>query len=99
VTPVTWTEAARGDRWSHITYIAADSPSAAISVGDAIDVAMARLAEFPEIGRPGRVSGTRELVIARTPYVAVYRLFKGGIQIIRLLHGAQRWPPPGGDAP
>jgi len=44
------------------------------------------------MGRPGRKKGTRELVISRTPFVVVYRAKGPRIEIIRLLHGAQRWP-------
>jgi toxin ParE1/3/4 len=47
------------------------------------------------MGRVGRVAGTRELVLSRTPYIVIYEL-RGPdeeIYILRLLHGAQRWPP------
>jgi plasmid stabilization system protein ParE len=47
-------------------------------VGDSIDAAVAGLGAFPEIGRMGRVLGTRELVIPRTPYVAIYRIATSG---------------------
>ncbi len=60
---------------------------------DKIDERVGRLAEQTEIGRPGRVKGTRELVITRTPYIVVYRLDDGVVHIERVLHGAQRWPP------
>jgi plasmid stabilization system protein ParE len=50
------------------------------------------LARFPEMGRPGRIEGTRELVISRTPYIAAYRILGGTVQILRVLHGAQQWP-------
>lgn len=54
--------------------------------------AVLRLVEFPESGRPGRVPGTRELVIPRTPYVVAYALTGDRIRILRVLHGAQMWP-------
>ena len=47
---------------------------------------------FAESGLPGRVDGTRELVIDRTPYIAAYRVAGVTVQILRVLHGAQRWP-------
>lgn len=50
------------------------------------------LQEHPNLGRPGRLAGTKELVISGTPFVAVYRVRKGEVQILRLLHHAQRWP-------
>jgi toxin ParE1/3/4 len=53
---------------------------------------MTMLAEFPTLGREGRVPGTRELVINRSPFVLVFRMRNQQIEIIRLLHGAQMWP-------
>jgi len=50
------------------------------------------LASWPEIGRPGRVPKTRELAIVGTPFVAIYRIVDERVEIIRLLHGAQKWP-------
>ena len=47
---------------------------------------------FPEIGRPGRIDGTAELIIQRTPYIASYRIAGKTIRILRVLHGAQIWP-------
>jgi toxin ParE1/3/4 len=54
--------------------------------------AVEQLANFPEMGRPGRVYGTRELVIQSTPYIAAYRLKGSIVEILALLHGARRWP-------
>jgi toxin ParE1/3/4 len=53
------------------------------------------LTEFPESGRPGRVTGPRELVIPRTPYIAAYMLAS---DTMRILHGAQMWPDKFDDA-
>jgi len=50
------------------------------------------LPNSPEMGRPGRVPGTRELVIPRTPFIVPYRLVGNTIQILRVFHGARRWP-------
>jgi plasmid stabilization system protein ParE len=47
---------------------------------------------FPELGRPGRVDGTHELVIQRTPYIAAYRIAGNTAFILRVMHGAQVWP-------
>src|SRR3984893_10319060 len=46
----------------------------------------------PEMGRPGRVPGTRELVIPKTPFIVLYRLVGNTVQILRVFHGARRWP-------
>ena len=72
--------------------IAAENPLAASRVIERIRIAVERLQEFPEIGRPGRVPGTRELVIVGTPYIVPYRLKDGTVEIITVLHSAQRWP-------
>jgi addiction module RelE/StbE family toxin len=72
--------------------IAADNPTVAIRMIERIRVAVTRLAGSPALGRPGRVAGTRELVILRTPYIVPYRVTGDVVQIITILHGAQRWP-------
>jgi addiction module RelE/StbE family toxin len=50
------------------------------------------LIDFPDQGRSGRVAGTRELIIPKTSLIAVYRVEKGEVQIISLIHIARRWP-------
>ena len=50
------------------------------------------LRAFPNRGRPGRVEGTRELVFAPLPFIAVYEVHDT-VQVLRILHGAQQWPP------
>jgi toxin ParE1/3/4 len=57
-----------------------------------IRAAVARLAASSGLGRPGRVADTRELVIPHTPYIVPYRVKGDVVQIITILHGAQRWP-------
>ena len=57
-----------------------------------IDTVEKLLSENADIGRPGRVPGTRELVIAKTPFIVPYRLQGETLQILRVLHGARRWP-------
>ena len=75
-------------------YIAEDNPLAAADQDDEIERQVNMLHDHPKMGRPGRVKGTRELVISSTPFVLVYRL-KGSqrIEVLRLLHGSQLWPP------
>jgi toxin ParE1/3/4 len=65
---------------------------AAIDMDDAIEAAVERLTHYPKSGRPGRIAGTRELAVSGTPYVIVYRVENAAVLILRLLHGAQRWP-------
>jgi toxin ParE1/3/4 len=87
-----WSEAAQTDRNAIYDFIDADNPRAAIAVDDRIEEAVERLVQFPMSGRIGRVEGTRELVIDRTPYIAAYRIADETIRVLRLLHGAQEWP-------
>ena len=89
---LTWSAFALADRDDIFTDIEADSPRAAVAVDEHIAQAVLRLVEFPESGRSGRVPGTRELVIPRTPYIAVYALTPDCIRILRVLQGAQMWP-------
>jgi len=87
-----WSVLAQTDRDSIFDYIERDSPQAAIALDNRIQVRVESLAEFPESGRPGRVEGTRELVIHSTPYIAAYRIAGDTVRILRVLHGAQHWP-------
>jgi toxin ParE1/3/4 len=47
---------------------------------------------FPHLGRPGRVRGTREIAFPPLPFVAIYEVGDEQIIVLRILHGAQRWP-------
>jgi toxin ParE1/3/4 len=87
-----WSAFAIEDRDAIFDYIEEDSPSAAVVVDDRIRVQVRQLLQFPETGRPGRIEGTRELVISRTPYIAAYRITGETVRILRVLHGAQLWP-------
>jgi len=83
---------ARTDLAEMVDFIASDNPDAAWRVRDAIEAHADILRRHPEAGRPGRVRGTRELVISGTPYIVGYRIAGKTITILRVLHGAQRWP-------
>lgn len=89
---VQWLPRARHNLQSHLDYIAERNPAAATETSRAISAAVHRLRDFPESGRPGRILGTRELVVNRTPFVIVYRLVPAGVMIVRVLHAAKRWP-------
>ncbi len=73
-------------------HIAADDAHAARRVAQTIVTAAQRLAHLPRIGRPGRVAGTRELIVTRTPYIVPYRIVADEVQILRVYHAARRWP-------
>ncbi|HVC34011.1 MAG TPA: type II toxin-antitoxin system RelE/ParE family toxin [Chloroflexota bacterium] len=94
---IIWTRPARSDLRAHILYLAERSPGAARRVQAAIREAVEQLADYPNRGRPGRYEGTRELVLAGLPYLVVYRVRESTLRILRVLHGAQDWPPGEGD--
>jgi toxin ParE1/3/4 len=73
-------------------YIAKDDPEAAIRMIAKIQVAAEQLAQFPLMGRVGRVEGTRELVIVNTPYFVVYSLKENKVDVLRVLHASRRYP-------
>ena len=73
-------------------YIANQSLQGADRVVRDVDAALALLEWSPEAGRPGRVDGTRELVIPRTRYIAAYRIVGDEVWILSILHGSRMWP-------
>lgn len=70
----------------------ADSPQAAVNLDQAFNEAVSRLAEHPQLGRPGIVEGTREL-FPTDHYRLVYEIRGGEIWILALVHTARMWPP------
>jgi addiction module RelE/StbE family toxin len=76
------------------SYIARDNPTAATRIANTLLAAVERLAELPNRGRPGRVAGTRELIVPGTPYVIPYRLREDRLEVIAVFHGRQKWPKP-----
>jgi toxin ParE1/3/4 len=92
--PVTIVWSARAVRHlAHLrAHIARDRPGAAQQVASTILGTVERLADAPGLGRPGRVSGTRELIVPGTPYLVPYRVRGDRLEIIAVFHGHQRWP-------
>ncbi len=90
---ILWSPEAIEDLNSLRAYIAQDNPSAARAVVLQIMQSVEQLLpNNPQMGRPGRIPGTRELVIPKTPFIVPYRLERNVIQILRVYHGARRWP-------
>ena len=90
--PIHWTQRARRQFLAIIDTLLEDNPAAAERAYDTITDSVSRMLTFPEMGRPGRVPGTRELVIASQPYIVAYRIRGQTIHILAVLHGAQKWP-------
>lgn len=87
-----WTRLALQDLDHAWNYIAADKPQAADGVLEMIQKGVETLLSYQNLGRPGRVKGTRELVVVGTPFVVPYRLKKARIEILAVVHGSRRWP-------
>lgn len=89
---VRWTRKALANLEEAIQYIAADKPAAAKDVARRIWQATQMLGDQPGIGRPGRVAGTRELVVSGLPYILPYVEKDGAVFILRVMHASMKWP-------
>jgi toxin ParE1/3/4 len=87
-----WTPIAIGHLRATYEYLASDSEPAADSLVEHIFSAVEHLAQYPQMGREGRVEGTRELIIVGTPYVVAYRIGRNRIDVLAVFHGARKWP-------
>jgi toxin ParE1/3/4 len=87
-----WSKAAMRDLFELAVYIATENEQAAESVEQRIHEEAKLLSRFPRSGRYGRVPGTRERVVDKTPYILAYRIVSGRIRILRVYHSARRWP-------
>ncbi|HEX5340045.1 MAG TPA: type II toxin-antitoxin system RelE/ParE family toxin [Gammaproteobacteria bacterium] len=86
-----WTPAALGDLDAAGRFIAEDNPGAAAHMAERVQLAVEYLVNHPALGRPGRLHGSRELVVSGTPLVVIYRVRLDAIQILRVLHHARKW--------
>jgi toxin ParE1/3/4 len=92
--PIVWLPVAVQDVIHLRTYIADQDPESARGVALRIDKAVGNLnlGQMPNLGRPGRIFGTRELIVSGTSYLVVYQLQNGRVEILRVLHGRQPFP-------
>lgn len=89
---VFWTPEAQQDRAEIWNYIAAENPRAAARMDSLFSEAATSLAEYPKLGRTGKISGTREL-IPHENYRLVYEIASETVWILALVHTARQWPP------
>jgi plasmid stabilization system protein ParE len=89
---VRWLRTALRNLDEEASFIAADELVAARLVVERVLEAVAQLAEQPGLGRPGRVHGTRELVVSKTRYVVPYRVRRDTVEILRVFHTSRRLP-------
>ena len=92
---ITWTRNALKNLDEEMEHIQEDDPEAVKIVFSRIEKAIQLLAEQPEIGRPGRVAGTRELVVPKTCFILPYRVKGQRLYILRVFHTSRRWPKEG----
>jgi len=93
---IDWSAAARRDFRNLVEWLSDRNAVAADRVADAIEDSIGLLGKMPRMGRVGRVAGTRELVIPRTPYIVIYRLQseQDKVIVLRILHTSRKWPLP-----
>jgi toxin ParE1/3/4 len=89
---IRWLDDAVSDLIEIRKYIAEDKPQTANKVAALIRQSVEPLTKHPDLGRPGRIEGTRELVLTALPYIIPYRVKNDNIEILRVLHGARKWP-------
>ena len=92
---IDWRQTARADLLAIVDYISDDNPDAAQRLKDDIEAKASKLPQHPKLYRVGRVPGTREMVV-RSNYLVIYAENADTVTILRVLHGAQQWPPEGG---
>jgi toxin ParE1/3/4 len=73
-------------------HIAQDNPKAAAKFVVHLHTKALMLGEQPDMGRPGRIPGTRELVITQFPYILPYRVRNNAVEILRVFHTSRKWP-------
>jgi addiction module RelE/StbE family toxin len=86
-----WTPEAIQDRDDIYDYIEADNPAAALVLDELFSENASHLIDHPNLGRPGRLADTRELV-AHQNYILVYDLAGNLVRVLRILHAARKWP-------
>jgi toxin ParE1/3/4 len=89
---IVWSRRAISNLVALRDYIARDSPNSAATVAERILNGVDLLATQPQMGRPGRIVGTRELVIPGMPYIIPYRVRGERMELIAVFHGRQKWP-------
>ena len=89
---IVWRPIALDDLEQARRYIAEHNPPAAERLWNRILTSVERLAVLPGLGRPGRIEGTRELVVPRTPYIVAYTVIGEQVMILSIIHASRRWP-------
>jgi addiction module RelE/StbE family toxin len=90
---IVWSQAAHDNRREILRYIAERNPEAAVNLNTDFKAALQQAKLHPEMYKPGRVEGTREIVV-RPNYIIVYCVEDASqiIHVVAVLHAAQQWP-------
>jgi len=89
---IAWTQQADEDIDQIFVYLLQFNPKTASRTISDIQSSVLNLQRFPEIGKNGRVTGTREMTIPNIPYTVIYRVFEATVEIISVIHQARQWP-------
>ena len=87
-----WGRYALEDRRAIFSYLERHNPTAAADMDEMIQGAVQNLRSYPNMGRQGRVTNTRELVVVGTPFIVAYAVMADRVKLLRVPHGAQQWP-------
>jgi len=93
MTRVRWTEPALSDIERIYAWIEPHGEQSAIRIVTRLRDRAESLASLPQQGRAGRIKGTRELVVAGTDYLILYQLAEDAVEVLRVVHTRQKWPP------
>lgn len=89
---IVWLPIAKGNLNDQLAYIDERNARAGAEMAGMIATAVGHLANFPQIGRSGRIDGTCEIVVTGTPYVIAYLVEPDTVVILQVPHSSQRWP-------
>jgi addiction module RelE/StbE family toxin len=89
-----WTRQAVQDLVDARSFVDAHNPKAAAELSKRILRAAERLQQSPNLGRKGRLRGTRELIVANTPYLIPYRIHLNRVELLRVFHTHRQYPVP-----
>lgn len=87
-----WTNPALQDLGNIHAFITERNPVAALKIVRMLRSQAEGLTAHPQMGRPGRIEGTRELIIPGSPFILAYRVTVDTVDILAIRHGARLWP-------
>jgi len=89
---VIWSAASVRHLQEVVEYLQGESAAGAVTIRRRILETVRRVGQMPYSGRIGRIDGTREAVVPRSPYIVVYQVSAQTVEILGIWHGARLWP-------